>query len=162
MEGHSPTKAPTAVQRHKTAFFFHIFEVSVTGCVREIRKEGNENLERTRCADVSIRNMLTFASTLSAHLVAMFFLHLHLFLLLLQSCVFCCIMFYRWSHSVPAAFSSVDSVFSSVIAFFIPSRPLFDFTPSLGPLAVSSRIYCWVSPAKIAVHWDCCNAFVFS
>lgn len=135
MEGHNPTKAPTAVQRHKTAFFFHIFEVSVTGCVREIRKEGNENLERTRCADVSIRNMLTFASTLSAHLVAMFFLHLHLFLLLLQSCVFCCIMFYRWSHSVQAAFSSV-------IAFFIPSRPLFDFTPSLGPLAVSSTAGC--------------------
>lgn len=152
MEGHSPTKSPTAVRRHKTAFFFHIFEVSVTGCVREIRNEGNENLERTRCADVSIRNMLTFASTLSAHLVAMFFLHLHLFLLLLQSCVFCCIMFYRWSQSVQAAFSSV-------IAFFILSRPLFDFTPSLGPLAVSSRIYCWVSPAKRAVHWDCSNAF---
>lgn len=132
MEGHSPTKAPTAVQRHKTAFFLsHIWSVSHR--LRERNQAGNENLERTRCADVSIRNMLTFASTLSAHLVAMFFLHL--FLLLLQSCVFCCIMFYRWSHSVQAAFSSV-------IAFFIPSRPLFDFTPSLGPLAVSSTAGC--------------------
>lgn len=160
MEGRSPTKAPTAVQRHKTAFFFHIFEVSVTGCVREIRKEGNENLERTRCADVSIRNMLTFASTLSAHLVAMFFLHLTPFP---PPPPVLCVLLHHVLQMKSLCTGSLQLCGFSIQlcdCIFHPQQASLRLYPQ--SWTTCSQLYCWVSPAKIAVHWDCCNAFVFS
>lgn len=45
--------------------------------------------------------------------------------------------------------------------FPIPTSPLRDFTRSLGPLAVSSGICCWVPRAESAEHWDCSNTFVY-
>lgn len=55
--------------------------------------------------------------------------------------------------TVQAASSTVYSVFSSVIAFFHHHhhRPSPCFT--LGPITFSSRIWCWVSPAKRATCW---------